>query len=427
VEYKLVTERIHLYCPNVHVCFAAELTRAFESAAVRAAVGKALERYPVLRSHVRTDGAGSAYLRLDAQAGPELHTMQGDIGGWPEIVLREQEKPFDLFRGPLLRFTYLTGGNGAMLIVCLHHILADGISGVKLLRCIARFLSEPGLEPEPVPGGLLEDAVLYPGEKLPLPVGLLAGWLNGRWRKGRHVFGAQEYQTMLENYSRQKSHTLRTAWLGQAPTEKLAATCRENGVTVNSLLTATLLKAVQEVCGRTKKTKSAGIAAGIHPSETSIGNFATAVSVVHAYDGGKSVWENTRILQEQVRKKLGNQRRKLFYLTFLKALEPNLIDSMYFSLFGGFGNSTSALLAKLLGYVREPDGGGVTNLGISGLTARGGVRALYFVPPLVPSTDRIAGAVTTDTGLRLVYQYDDRNGGPNARIFESWIEMLQKL
>jgi hypothetical protein len=429
VEYKLITERIHLYCPNVHVCFAAELTQLADIASLRAAIGKTMKKHPVLRSRVRMDASGHAYLHIEEHAEPDILTDEYLYSGdWLQVIAREQQKPFDLNRAPLLRFTVLTGTAGAMLVVCIHHILADGMSGVKLLRDILYFLKHPEQEGEEINDGLLEDSALCPGEKLPLPAKLLAAWLNRRWSKAPHVFSGPEYEAMRENYWKTNSHTISAVSLDQARTEKLLETCRENGVTVNTLLITTFLKTVQEIGGRTKANKKAGIAVSVHPNETAIGNFASAVSAEYLYNGKRPLWDNTRIVQALIRKKLAHENSKYFYLIFLKELDPNLTDSMYFSLFSDLKRGAGEALGKLLGYIPKPKGGGITNLGICGLTLDDGIKALWFVPPLVPNADRIVGAVTTDMGLRLVCQYDNGAGREmNKRIFENWTAVLMNI
>jgi NRPS condensation-like uncharacterized protein len=407
----------------------AELTQVFDAEAIRAAVLNTMKKHPILRSYVQMDDAGLSYLHITDCSEPEISEEPLPSNeDWSEIVMREQKKPFTLGRAPLFRLTCLQGGIGTVLIICIHHILADGKSGLHILREIAYFLNNPGREAEAVWDHLLEDSALYPGERLFFPIQLLIGWLNIQWRKSPHIFSTCEYITMRNNYWKQKSHTLLAASLDHNRTDMLLRACRENGVTVNTLLMTTFLKCVQEIEGPGKGSKKVGMAISIHPNDTGIGNFASAMSVVHMYNEGKTVWENTCNLQRQVTKKLGREKRKLFYLIFLKAANPNLLDSMYFSLFAGFKNRASETLSRLLGYVADPAGGGITNLGKSGLTTfEDGIKSLYFIPPLVPSMSKIVGAVTTDSGLHLACQYDNRCAELSRRVFDKWINLLRAI
>jgi hypothetical protein len=77
--------------------------------------------------------------------------------------------------------------------------------------------------------------------------------------------------------------------------------------------------------------------------------------------------------------KAWQRKRKLFYLIFLKAANPNLLDSMYFSLFAGFKNRASETLSRLFGVCRRPGRGGITISEKSGLTTfEDGIKSFIF-------------------------------------------------
>lgn len=431
MDYRLVTERSHIFCPNNHVCFAAVLDRSPDAAAVRLAASKVMAQHPVLRGRVRLDAGGNAVLHIEAQAEPLFSTEPGC--DWAAAVAREQDTPFDLLTAPLFRVRYLTGGEaGAVLVLCFHHILADGLSGVTILQDILQEILWDARRPAAtarIPAPLLEDRSLYPGERLSPPMRALAGHLNRRWRESAagRVFTLVDYANLLKTYGATTGHGLDCAFLEQGRAARLAALCRENSVTVNSLLAATLLEAAQEVTGDRRGNKKINVAAGLHPSGSAVGNFASGISAEHVYDRKRGLWENTRQVHRRLREKLDDERRKTFYLTFMKALDPTLIDAMYFNQYSIFENRAAGTLCSILGYTLPPKGLGFTNLGKSGLTKELGVAALYFIPPLVPNLGRIAGAVTTDTGLALTWQYNTQNAEEGRRIFERWVSILEAI
>ncbi len=92
MEYKLITERSHLYCPNVHICFMAELTQVFDAEAIRAAVLNTMKKHPILRSYVQMDDAGLSYLHITDCSEPEISEEPLPSNeDWSEIVMREQK------------------------------------------------------------------------------------------------------------------------------------------------------------------------------------------------------------------------------------------------------------------------------------------------------------------------------------------------
>lgn len=434
MDYRLITERCHLYCPNDQVCFAAVLDAPVDLAALRAAVGGAVKRHPVLKGCVRMDGA-RAYLHIGDGVAPEV-SEEPDTD-WRQAVLRAQETPFKLGEAPLFRVALLNdAAEGPVLLLRFHHILADGLSGIKLLRDILLFIKNPAADDTPAIDPLLEDRALYPGEGLSLPLRLLVSRWNRAWRRSPHVFTGEDYRRLLETYGRRVRRGLMSAALESPETQRLTALCREHGVTVNSLLITTLLKAVREETGQGKKI---GLAAGLHPDDHCIGNYASGISVEYVYNSARGLWENAREVHRRIQKKLKDDRRKTFFLTFMKALEPGLVDGMYFAQFGLCENKAARTLGKLLGYTETLAGCGITNLARAEFPPGLGVKRLYFTPPLAPNLDRIAGAVsagvsatsggTATSGgvLTLVWQYDTRSKDASERIFRRWTAALEGI
>jgi len=50
MSYKLITERSHLYAPNIHVCFVVEFCKVFAADELREAIKTVLQKNPILRS-----------------------------------------------------------------------------------------------------------------------------------------------------------------------------------------------------------------------------------------------------------------------------------------------------------------------------------------------------------------------------------------
>ncbi len=424
MEYKLITERSHLYAPNIHVLFIVELCKAIDTAVLREAIKKVLQKYPILRSSIHFDESGNAYYHIEDYIEPDFCVEEiTDNRSWISTAAHEQERPFILGRAPLIRFTCLKDDNKMQLMMCVHHIIADGLSCVRIIQDIMTFVQNPEQSVDVQKVYLLEDSELYNKEKLALPIKLLVNWLNKQWRKSPYIFSEEDYYTMRQNYWRKRNHTICVTKLNKSQTEKLIEVCKKNRVTVNTMLITTLLETAQKI---DKRNKKAGIAASIHSNGMNMGNFASGVSLEYVYDTSKSIWDNAAFIQEHIKKKQNNIRLKYFFLSFLKALDVNLIDSMYFDLFGDFRNKATNYLKSILEYKEKPIGLGISNLGKTELSAELGIKTAYFIPPLIANTDKIVGFITTASGLNIVYQYSNQiNTEVNRQIFEAWINRLK--
>lgn len=426
MEHKLITERLLLFEPNAHICFGIEFCDVLAIDALREAIKKVMVKYPILRSFVHLDKDGCAIFHIMEKIEPDLHVEElTEEKDWLSIVIREQKKPFALDQAPLIRFTCLRNEGQMQMVMCLHHVLADGLSCVSILKDMMFFLQNPHQVAEVQRVRLPEDSPLYDGEKLLFLPKLLVHNLNRQWRKSPLLFTEEQYYSIHHNYWLQRSHTLGTSELSSEQVSKLAAICHEHRVTINSLLLASLLKCSYQV---DKRNTKASLAVSLHSDEKRFGNHASGITIHYVYDARQSIWDNAAAVQVLVKRKQNHTKHKHFFLTFLKALDAGLIDSIYFSLFGNFYSKPTGSLQKILGFTNLPLGLGTSNLGRTDLSVKDGIMNAYFIPPLVANTDKIIGMMTTDSGLKVVYQYSNQiHTKENKQIFEHWIRMLQEL
>lgn len=424
MNYKLVTERSHLFAPNINVCLVVEFCKEIETEAIRGAIIKVLKKHPSLRSSVRFDDEGNSFYETNDEVNVEFSSVEmTDENNWKSIVSKEQEKPFVLSAYPLIRFTYIKDKGNIKLLMCVHHVIADGLSCVKILQEILSFLKEPNQTIEVVQPNLLEDTILYHNEKLDIIARLFVNVLNKKWSKERRLFCETQYYPMRESYWRHRSHTIESAALNEDQTSRLISNCKNNGITVNTYLVTTLLEAAQKMDKRNTKI---GLAVSIRPKEMSVGNFASGISINTKYNNRMSIWKNASRIQRLVNKKLKNNKTKYTFLTFLKAVNMNLIDSMHFSIHENIKRKSTELLRRILGYNEPPFGLGLSNLGNMNLSELDGVKSVYFIPPLIANIDKIVGVITTDSGIRVTYQYsNNENAETNRKIFDEFIKRLK--
>ncbi|WP_280990798.1 non-ribosomal peptide synthetase/type I polyketide synthase [Brachybacterium squillarum] len=106
---------------------------------LRAAMRRLVARHEPLRT--RFDRRGGEVRQVVVPAAecpdPELDLVRGDVSTSEEVAARAREflRPFDLGRAPLLRGRIVDGGPaGAVLLIDVHHIVADGTAVEVLAR-----------------------------------------------------------------------------------------------------------------------------------------------------------------------------------------------------------------------------------------------------------------------------------------------------
>ncbi|MEV0608386.1 amino acid adenylation domain-containing protein [Polymorphospora rubra] len=129
------TERIGAAGSAYHMPLPVRLSGALDVAALADAVDAVVRRHPVL-SYAFDDTDGE--LALVAAAPPRLTRRAVPATDLAAVVRAETLRPFDLRRGPLVRFTLLgLGPTEHLLLVVAHHLVFDGESKDLLLRELA--------------------------------------------------------------------------------------------------------------------------------------------------------------------------------------------------------------------------------------------------------------------------------------------------
>jgi hypothetical protein len=123
-----------------HIAQAVRVWGDLDSSALRRAFQRIMDRHPAARTTF-SNHQGRPIQR--AHDNLEVHFDERNAGGWPrEMLVREVNeeayRPFDLERGPLARVTlFRLSDNEGVLLLALHHIIADLWSVAVLLRELA--------------------------------------------------------------------------------------------------------------------------------------------------------------------------------------------------------------------------------------------------------------------------------------------------
>jgi amino acid adenylation domain-containing protein len=140
-----------------HIAAAARVASVLEPEALRQALVQLTARHPALRTTFEVRD-GEPRRRVSPEPVVDFAVLE-DVGALAD----EAHRPFDLERGPLLRMRLFRAPGGDVLLLVLHHIVADFWSLTVLVRDLGRLLGGEPLEPL---GATYEEHVLAERKRL---------------------------------------------------------------------------------------------------------------------------------------------------------------------------------------------------------------------------------------------------------------------
>jgi NRPS condensation-like uncharacterized protein len=332
---------------------------------------------------------------------------------WVELAWGEQKKPFDLNKGPLMKFFLLCSSDSTDLVIICHHIICDGLSLTYLVKDIALFLEHPTMKVDtlPLPPALSEDnfsARVSPGWIFRL----ILRRMDSSWRKEKTVFREDDYARLYEDYWRSRNIGITLLSLSQDLTSALITRCHKEHVTVNSALTAAFTLAQYDLQGRSQKYLRKGVVAVDirnflkNPQRENFGLFASVLTVTLP-SGKGDLWSTAREFNARIRQLLSNPRKVLEPLA-LNYLDPTLIDATWFAAYGNLTNRTALRLRKqLLAPIGKPMRSlGITNLGSVGIEKDGNLKSIFFVPVHSDNYEKVIGIVTAGGEMNISLMHD---------------------
>ena len=140
-----------LYSP-FNIVAAVELESPLPPAAIQKALAALQVRHPFLRARVELCGRRPCFVEMDNFSAP--FALLDHQTSWLNIVENELQRGMDSFAGPLFRCTYIHDGSGAELLLTLQHTIVDANSAAHLLHELLTLSSDPlaslpHLEPAP--------------------------------------------------------------------------------------------------------------------------------------------------------------------------------------------------------------------------------------------------------------------------------------
>lgn len=252
------------------------LDGALDADRLRAAAQNVVTAHPALRTAFGTDSAGVAVALVRPAVSLPWHEVEADdMAGVEQARVVDRDTPFDLGRGPLIRFTLCLIRTGGMkLVVTSHHLACDGWSVPILMRQLLTAYANPAAASTVSP---------------PPSYRTYLAWLARQDRSAaeqawRAALADAEPSHLVSAPSEPgatfpEQHTL---LLGESETDRIIDTAAAIGVTVNTVLQCALAVVLSRHTGRDDVLFGATVS-GRPPElpgvETMVGLFINTVPV----------------------------------------------------------------------------------------------------------------------------------------------------
>jgi NRPS condensation-like uncharacterized protein len=128
----------------MHFAIAAEVGGSTRIQQWQDALDRVCRQSALIWSRIVPDERGAPVFAPVPYGSIPLHVVKNAVSEWTAHVAGELDQPFDTSRAPLLRATLLHGADRSVIILCVHHSIADGLALSFLMRDVLRaFASEP--------------------------------------------------------------------------------------------------------------------------------------------------------------------------------------------------------------------------------------------------------------------------------------------
>ena len=413
-------ERIWVFSPVNNIAFKADIKGNITEKQLIEAITHTVNHYEMLNQKVILDNEGIAYFCKAENPKLVIEPMNCD---WKELVREQQKIPFAIDKGEFIRFFYQYTQSGIILLIIVHHIAGDGISFTYFLQDIMKSLSGMQIENKKI--NLFDMESLPKESKLSFPMTWLLKSMNKKWEKSGKIFGFDDYLYMYDKYWSSRETLIDTYYLENENYDNICKFSKLNSLTVNTLITTALIRASDEL-------SDVGLAASFRENgNTSMGGYATGISIKYKYNKKKDFAWNGKKVQKLIYGKLNNPAKKYFLLQFMSNIEPTLIDAIYFNACSEYNNKTAESFSKMFGYNGNPKGISITNLAKLPIEYKYRAYELtdfVFVPPLVLNAKRIIGITTIGNKMALsLHLNNDAKSEEHRKFFYKGMEYLKNL
>lgn len=245
---------------------------------------------------------------------------------------------------------------------------------------------------------------------------LIKKW-NSDWKSNTNIYSQNEFKKLHSRFNQENESRILTANIPYNQLLELKRKCIKNEVSINDAITTALILAQQKHHPKHMNQKQE-IAIPINirndlafNPKDSLGNFASAITIKIKLDDTGDFWESVRLVRKAILKKTSSDKKKWLIMNLYSEMDPNLIDSLYFSTYGNSKNETASKVATSLGLTDDPQSTGLSNLGKVSLNNYIGnkyIKDCFFFPPKVPNAGITIGVITIKDTLSFGLTFDDK-------------------
>lgn len=416
----LVYERLHYRAPFGYVTMMARLEGAISKEQLMKALTELTSKYPLMGARIEQLNDGSAKFVVEGASEYAVTVSdKKDDKQWLQIAMDEQKKPFNLNKGPLIRFILLNSAYNSDIILVCHHTICDGLSLTYLVKDIIKLLNEPSkkVEPKPLPPTVSEENFTVKVSTGFL-VKLLLNYFNRSWKKAKVIFTQEDYEKIHQSYWDSNKIQVRLLTLPKELTTHLLSCCHQEKVSVNSAIIAAFTFAQNDLQGTNPSfSENVGVAMNIRHffkenAKENFGLLAAGNVLTVTRKDREGFWAVAKKTDRQAKKILASPKKVLKLLAF-NYLDSGLIDAMWFTAHGDFKNKTALRLKKMfLNPSENPKRKiGTTNLGKvanDGSEQAYKLKTLFFIPPYWETYEKVIGIVTAAETMNISILYDSR-------------------
>ena len=422
-------ERRHFRAPNSIIPIVVRIKGNVDKKNLKSAVKKAQQRHILLRVKVEIDESNTAWFTTkDVDEIPIKIIDRNSDDQWVSICSDESKIPFDFYKRPLIRIILLYSSKKSDLILFCHHMFCDGMSVSYLAKDLMQVLGNPDNELEILPPPPLLNRENIPNEiSENFIIQKFIELINKKWMGEEVIFDNDDYLSIFNAYWENNIHKIQTIELSEEQTKYLVNKCRDEKVTVNSMIFAAFLKAQYKAKDLMKPEKQkAGVAVDVRnylvkSAGESFGFYAAGIIDHFKYNDNISFWDFTRNLHGKITKKLS---KKEFFKNLLRAgsLEPSMHDALIMKTYGNLIRSDDIRYQKLYSFSQKKDsissmanklgamhfGFAVTNLGRLDFPSFYGnleLERFLIFPPTGPTIETTIFVATVCDRLSLILSY----------------------
>ncbi|MBN1966178.1 MAG: hypothetical protein JW910_16140 [Anaerolineae bacterium] len=354
-------ERLMARSPFAIVAMVARIKGHVTADMVKPAVKQVRQRHPHLRARLQQDNQGVLWLTSEGVGPIPVECVPRESADhWIAVFMQASQEPFAFTERPAIRFILVQSPEVSELLILCHHIICDGLSLAYLARDVMEQLGDPDHVVEVLPDALPVSRRSIPGDVSINPVvRFFINRMNKRWQRERVSFDQADYAALSAAYWRHYHHGLFSVELTAEETSALVARCRQEGVTVNSALTAAFVGAQQIVQGDRPDLRSVGVAASLRdrlqpPVGEVMGFYASVVMLDFHYDPERGFWDNARTLHEALTPRFTNKNLLTEPLLW-DHLDPAILEAINFKKLGGLVDPAAPQYPQLAAFSQRDD------------------------------------------------------------------------